>query len=99
MPQLTTLELKDPNDTLDYKIDWSKWLRDGEILIDSDWTVQTGLNKVADPISGIIDPFTTTTAIVWVAGGTPGTYTAQNRIVTSQGRQRDKTITITVKEL
>lgn len=99
MSQLVTLEIKDPNDVIDYHVDWSHWLRDGEVLVDSDWTVQTGLTKVADPVSSILDPFTDTTSIVWVSGGTTGSFTARVHITTSQGRQRDKTIIIRVKEL
>lgn len=100
MSQLFTLEPKDPNDVIDYHVNWSGWLREGETLTASSWTVQSGLTKIADPISSVVDPFTDTNATVWVSGGTVGSsYTALNHITTSQGRQKDKTITIRVKEL
>lgn len=94
------LAVKDPNDIVDYRIDWSDELKQyGDTISTSVWTVQEGLTKVADPNTGTMDPFTNTAAIVWVSGGTAGAYTAHNRITTAQGRRRDRTIIITVKEL
>lgn len=100
MSQLITLEPKDPNAIIDYYIDWSKWLRDGDTILSSTWTVQAGLTKIADPITAVVDPFTDTVATVWVSGGTAGSsYTALNHITTAQGRTQDRTITIRVREL
>lgn len=100
MSLLNPLDPKDPNDIIDYAVNWAKWLRPGDEIISSTWTVESGLNKIADPTTDVMDPFTPTIATVWVAGGTDGTdYAALNRITTTQGRQRDKTITIRVQEL
>lgn len=98
MSQLNTLDAKDPDERVDYGINWR--FRDDDEIVSSTWTVQTGLTKVADPVTGIVDPFTSTSTTVWVTGGTAGSsYTALNRITTLKGRIRDKTITISVKSL
>lgn len=98
MTQLNTLPPKDPSDRKDYGIEWK--FRDGDEIDSSAWTVQSGLTKIADPITSVMDPFTSNFAIVWVEGGTAGTnYLAVNTIITIKGRILTKTITIRVKDL
>jgi hypothetical protein len=83
--------IKDPNAVLDYTIDWSTWL-EGDTISTSDWTVPTGLTEASDSN-------TTTTATVWLSGGTAGQeYTVTNRIVTAGGRTEDRSIYIRVEE-
>lgn len=82
---------KDPDATLDYSVDWSKWLGDDTITASS-WTVQSGLTKTTDT-------FTPTVAVMWVSGGEVGTtYFATNHITTGGGRQDDRTIYIKVAQ-
>jgi hypothetical protein len=82
--------LKDPNAILDYKFDWVSWLAAGETISTSTMTVQTGITKDSESN-------TTTTATVWLSGGTEGNrYTVTNRITTNQGRTDDRTILIRV---
>lgn len=98
MSQLDTLDPKDPDERVDYGINWR--FRDDDEIVASVWTVQSGLTKVADPVSGVVDPFTNTSTTVWITGGTAGSsYTALNRITTLKGRIRDKTLTIRVQQL
>ena len=79
--------LKDPQDVLDYQIDWSDWLGTDTIST-SAWTVETGITKDSDTYSDTI-------AVIWVSGGTAGTsYELVNHIVTTAGREADRTITI-----
>ena len=86
---------KDPNATLDYVVDWSKWLQQGETISTSSWTVPAGLTQPATPAASN----TATTATVWLAGGTAGAnYDVSNRITTSAGRTDDRTIRIIVRE-
>ena len=86
---------KDPNAVLDYTIDWSRWLGTDTILTTPSgtaWTVPTGITKVSDSK-------TTTTATVWLSGGTAGTdYTVTCRISTVGGRIDDCSIKIQVRE-
>lgn len=93
MSQLFTLEPKDPQDIIDYRIDWSGWLRDGDTIIASEWTVPDGIVSEQDS-------FNTTSTTIWLSGGSAGqSYSLTNHITTTQGREKDKTITVRVKEL
>lgn len=93
MSQLIALEPKDPNDVIDYDLDWSKWLRDGDTILVSDWIVPAGITMNSETS-------TNTSSKIWLSGGTAGqSYSLTNRITTAQGRQKDRTITIRVKEL
>lgn len=88
---------KDPNAVLDYRVDWSSWLAGGETISTSAWTVPTGITEVND--AGHPTSSTTTTATIWLSGGTDGTrYRVTNRITTSQGRTEDRSIYVSVME-
>lgn len=82
---------KDPNAVLDYSIDWTRWLA-GDQIAASEWIVPSGLTKMADSK-------TSTSATVWLSGGTAGqSYTVTNRITTAAGRTEDRSFTIRVEE-
>lgn len=86
------LYIKDPNARLDYAVDWSSWLSDGETISDSDWTVPAGIVEDDTDV-------TTTKATVWLTGGTAGqSYAVTNRITTSDGRIDDRSIQIVVRD-
>ena len=73
---------------LDYELNWATWLASGETISSSSWSVETGLTEDSESN-------TTTTAKVWVSGGTVGkTYTATNTITTSDSRTDARVITI-----
>ena len=84
---------KDPASVLDYTIDWgTNWLAAGETISTSAWTVESGITKDSDSN-------TTTTATVWLSGGTAGTvYTVTNRITTSAGRTAERSLYIKVED-
>jgi len=83
---------KDKDAVLDYAVDWSDWLADGETISTSTWTVPTGLTKDSDSK-------TDTVATVWLSGGTAATtYTVANKITTSGGRTDERSIYILCKE-
>jgi hypothetical protein len=76
---ITTTFCKADTEDLDYKVDWNDWL-DSETISTSAWTVQSGLTKGSDSN-------TTTTATVWLSGGTKNkTYLVSNTIVTTSAR-------------
>ncbi len=82
--------IKDPDEILDYKVDWSDWLV-SDTINTSTWTVPAGLTAGAASN-------TTTTATQWISGGTAGTtYTVTNRIVTAGLRTAERSITIKVQ--
>lgn len=82
----------DPSAVLDYAIDWTAWLAEGETITDSTWTVPSGITETTPSPS--IDGGVTT---IWLAGGTVGTiYTVTNHITTSHGRQDDRSFELSV---
>ena len=84
MPSLFT---KDPDEVLDYKIDWEDWLGT-DTIIASTWVATTGLTIDSDS-------FTSTYSIVVLSGGTLNNkYFVTNHITTASGREDDRTITI-----
>ncbi len=93
---------KDPNAVLDYGLDWSEDLADGDTISASAWTV----TSPADPTlvvgsTGLFVPsHTSTTTTVWLSGGTAGvTYKVTNHVTTAESRQDDRTLTVKCKEL
>lgn len=78
---------KDPNATLDYGINWAEWLG-ADTIATVAWTVPAGLTQTAATN-------TTTSATIWLSGGTVGTrYAVACRITTTAGRIDDRTIRI-----
>lgn len=70
---------EDMQDTLDYTIDWSKWLGT-DTIIGVVWTVPVGITKSAESN-------TTTTATVWLsAPALNSNYTISCKITTAAGR-------------
>ena len=83
---------KDPQAVLDYEVDWSDWLEGGDTISASEWTAPDGITIEEDSN-------TTTTATVWLSGGTAGEiYDVVNGISTNGGRDDDRTIRIVVKQ-
>jgi hypothetical protein len=87
--------VKDPQDVVDYNIDWgTNRLVGGETISASTWTVPTGITQTT-PAPSINGGVTT----IWLLGGTVGVeYAIVNHITTSAGRQYDKTRTIFIAE-
>ena len=84
--------LKDPDAVLDFAVDWSDWLSDGETISSHTVTVQSGITKDSDSESaGVVT--------VWLSGGTAGsTYEVTVQTVTSAGRTDDRTFTVMIIE-
>lgn len=82
---------KDPDETLDFTIDWAAWL-DDDTISSSVWSVPSGLTEGSSSYGN-------TTTTLWASGGTDGTdYRCTNTIVTAAGRTVQRTIMIRVKE-
>ena len=96
---LTWAEPKDPDEVLDYAIDWlgttaspGPLLRDTDTISTSIWIVPSGITKNSDTS-------TTTSATIWLSGGTAGnSYVFTNRITTAGGRTHDQSVKLKVKE-
>lgn len=88
---------KDPDAVLDYLVDWSAWLPTGDTITASTFTVNSDDNGAIVVDDTLFDSTTTT---VWLSGGVAGEkYTVTNHITTADGREDDRSITISVKEL
>ena len=88
---------KDPNEVLDYDIDWSQRLDSGDTISTSSWSV------VSPDAALVIDSNTHsgTATKVWLSGGTvleQGAYLVRNRIVTANGRTMDQSVKLRIKE-
>jgi len=82
---------KDPDAKLDYQVNWATWLA-GDTISISSWVVPTGITQTTTSN-------TTTTATIWLEGGTIGrSYDVVNRITTAAGRINDRTIRIYIAE-
>ena len=82
---------KDPEAVLDYEFDWSEWLAVGETISSRTVTV-TGVTLDSSTAS-------TTAVVAWVSAGTVGTTaTIECKIVTSESRTDERTITLRIAE-
>lgn len=82
---------KDPDAVLDYQFNWEDWLEDGETISTSTFLV--------DGLTIDSQGHNTTRATVWLSGGGAGNvYRVTNRVVTSDSRTDDRSISIRVME-
>lgn len=83
---------KKPGARLDYYVDWSDWLPEGDQLYESSWTATSGIElseESFDAASGV--------STVWISGGKTGeTHEAINSIVTTDNRQNEERIVIKI---
>jgi hypothetical protein len=85
------VERKDPADVLDYEWDWSDWLETSETIVTATWTVPTGITQTDTDVGS-------TTATVWLSGGTAGTtYEVACKVLTSMDRTAERSCRILVE--
>lgn len=70
--------VKAPGDALDYSLDWAAWLRTGEAIASSVWTVPAGLNLSSSGVDGAA-------TVAWISGGVAGTAYQVDNAVTTDG--------------
>ena len=84
--------VKDPNEVLDYEIDWTDRLVAGETISSYSWITESGTIT--------IDSHSQAAGVVtaWLSGGTHGSsIVLTNRIVTNQGRTYDQSVRLRIK--
>lgn len=98
---------KDKDETLDYSIDWSRLLYDGETITSSTWFVDdaSGVKQaLVSPLSvyGIInvdDNSSDTVSTITLSGGVNNArYKLYCQITTSRGMTVERTVTLVIKE-
>lgn len=95
MTDLLSWPIKDPDEVLDYSIDWNARLPDDDPIEASVWEVPLGLTRNAEAID--TDAAITT---IWLATGVSGvTYKIYNTITTLAGRTLQEAVQLTVKSL
>lgn len=78
---------KDPDEIIDFQVDWSARLEEGETIVTSTWAI-TGSDSVLTEEDSEIDDEST---VIWLSSGTLGVrYLLTNRITTSDGRTMDQ---------
>jgi hypothetical protein len=83
---------KDPDEELDYQVDWTLRLAAGETIATSTFILAEGDVVLGD--TNITGAFTT----VWISGGTAGgVNTITNRITTSASRTYDKSAKLRIR--
>jgi hypothetical protein len=83
---------QDPEDVLDYTIDYSNILPASDSIASSSWAVDPGVTVDQTSFSGLKSFF-------WVSGGTADQiYTATNHVVSTEGREVDFSVTIRIRE-
>lgn len=85
---------KDPDETVDYQVDWTDRLEVGETIAASEFILESGDVVLGD--MDVVGAFTT----VWISGGTLGTVSVvTNRITTSNTPPRvwDKSAKLRVR--
>ncbi len=89
---------KDPDEVLDYEIDWYGTAVEPGRLYGSTDTIDTSLWVTPSGITKDSDDQTGTTTTIWLSGGTLGeTYEILNRVVTAGGRTMDQTVKLKIK--
>ena len=84
---------KDPDEVLDYTIDWTDRLTD-ETIETSTWTITGEDDELTQDTDTIANPYT----VIWLSSGTLGVkYSLTNRITTTGGRTMDQTVTLKLK--
>jgi len=86
---------KDPDEVLDYLVDWSDRLTGSDTIDTSTWIMPSAPDALLIKDS---DTHNNTTTTIWLSGGTLGTkYTLTNRVVTDGGRTMDQSMIIAIK--
>jgi hypothetical protein len=84
---------KDPDEVLDYQIDWSDRLS-GDTLLTSDWTISGDDSVLVEDSNSISGDST----IIWLSAGTLAeTYDLLNRVTTTGGRTMDQTVKLKIR--
>jgi hypothetical protein len=93
---------KDPNEILDYQLDWAKALTPKTGPVDSietsEWTVPDGLVSTSDEITANSKGVANAATTIWLTGGEEGiSYVLMNRVVTAGARTMDQSVKIRCK--
>lgn len=98
---------KDPDEQLDYSVDWSRFLGDGVTVSSVEWYVDDatgtktslGAGETVNTIQNVSQTNTSTVATINIGAGTNNVeYKFYCRITDSSGSQAERVIKLRVKE-
>jgi hypothetical protein len=91
-----TLLLKDPDAVLDYSVDWGAEYLLGDLISNSQWTVEP---QEDGGVTIVGNDFDASTAVVKAAGGQPGRlYRLVNQVLMQSGRVDSRSVTLRVEK-
>lgn len=94
---------KDPDEILDFDIDWTSRLLSADELEDgvttpTDAIATSTFTLSAGSLTKGVDTYSSTRTKVWLSGGEEGeSYQILNRITTTGGRTMDQTVKLKIK--
>ena len=104
---MKTWPAKDPDEILDYDLDWTPRLYSadeldrieaGETVTPADAIASSTYTLPSGTLVASSSSFTTTHTKVWLTGGEEGqTYLVLNRITTTGGRTMDQTVKLKIR--
>ena len=98
---------KDPDEILDYSVDWSRWLNNGVIISTVSWFVDNASNvktaftngSTVNGLQNVVATHTSTVATINLALGTNNVeYKIYCRITDSSGSVAERVIKLRIKE-
>lgn len=98
---------KDPNETLDYSLDWSRFLRSGETISSSLWfvvntsgeTVSFNTGETVDSLSNVTNSNNSSITTINLSGGTSNTfYKLVCRVTLNTSFVAERSVSIYIKE-
>lgn len=98
---------KDKDETLDYSLDWTRALESGETITSVAWSIvnDSGAKVSFEPgttVAGLTSTVKTNTSVIatlYISGGTDNKqYKLYCAVTTSQGRTKERTVTIKIRE-
>lgn len=89
---------KDPDSFLDYGLDWSDWMPEGDYIISNTWfSDDTQSNLILSDFDYVVESHFTK---CWIRGGElNNVYIITNRIETFGGRTNDQSMSLLITEL
>jgi len=81
---------KDPQETLDYRLNWRARIIPGDKIVSSAWSTPEGITQG-------VSTYTDYTTTLWLSAGTlDSTYVFTNTITTEAGRIMEQSVQVTV---
>lgn len=86
---------KDPDEVVDYAIDWSRRIDGQDYIVDSQWVAETPAVQGSPAMGPYADSFGGKTTVVWLEGGSLGTRASfTNTVTTFAGRVLQQSVSI-----